>query len=476
MMEEHIKIEDSNESSDEKQFEQVKQSAWKGLKLFFKELLDLREETDRETTIENVKTDISIKGHNAWILIFSIFVASIGLNVSSAAVVIGAMLISPLMGPIVGLGLSVAINDVETLKKSLINLGVMVALSVITAYLYFSISPLTKETPELLARTYPTILDVLIAIFGGLALIVAKTKKGTMASVIFGVAIATALMPPLCTVGYGLAIGNINYAGGAIYLFSINAVFIALTTFLIAKILRFPMVKYSNSKRRKRIAQIATSISVIVIVPSIILFLNLLKVQVFENKAKEFITTSIKHKGAVILKSNQDYDLNTIEVYLIGRLVPESVIDIWREELRENSSLNNAKLEIFQAADQSGDMAQELSGKLKFDILDELYEKNEQLLKDKEAKIKFLEDQLTSMKVKELKFDEISKEVKMNYSEIQSISYYNKVTTNFRTTDTVPVFSITWDSKYPKSSRQKDMETLNTWLKFKLKLDTLLIK
>ncbi|MBT4918416.1 MAG: DUF389 domain-containing protein [Flavobacteriaceae bacterium] len=475
-MEEHIKIEDSNESSDEKQFEQVKQSAWKGLKLFFKELLDLREETDRETTIENVKTDISIKGHNAWILIFSIFVASIGLNVSSAAVVIGAMLISPLMGPIVGLGLSVAINDVETLKKSLINLGVMVALSVITAYLYFSISPLTKETPELLARTYPTILDVLIAIFGGLALIVAKTKKGTMASVIFGVAIATALMPPLCTVGYGLAIGNINYAGGAIYLFSINAVFIALTTFLIAKILRFPMVKYANSKRRKRIAQIATSISVIVIVPSIILFLNLLKVQVFENKAKEFITTSIKHKGAVILKSNQDYDLNTIEVYLIGRLVPESVIDIWREELRENSSLNNAKLEIFQAADQSGDMAQELSGKLKFDILDELYEKNEQLLKDKEAKIKFLEDQLTSMKVKELKFDEISKEVKMNYSEIQSISYYNKVTTNFRTTDTVPVFSITWDSKYPKSSRQKDMETLNTWLNFKLKLDTLLIK
>ncbi len=476
MMKEHIKIEDSNESSDEKQFEQVKQSAWKGLKLFFKELLDLREETDRETTIENVKTDISIKGHNAWILIFSIFVASIGLNVSSAAVVIGAMLISPLMGPIVGLGLSVAINDVETLKKSLINLGVMVALSVITAYLYFSISPLTKETPELLARTYPTILDVLIAIFGGLALIVAKTKKGTMASVIFGVAIATALMPPLCTVGYGLAIGNINYAGGAIYLFSINAVFIALTTFLIAKILRFPMVKYANSKRRKRIAQIATSISVIVIVPSVILFLNLLKVQVFENKAKEFITTSIKHKGAVILKSNQDYDLNTIEVYLIGRLVPESVIDIWREELRENSSLNNAKLEIFQAADQSGDMAQELSGKLKFDILDELYEKNEQLLKDKEAKIKFLEDKLTSIKVKELQFDEISKEVKMNYSEIQSISYYNKVTTNFRTTDTVPVFSITWDSKYPKSSRQKDIETLNTWLKYKLKLDTLLIK
>ncbi|MFT4802786.1 MAG: putative hydrophobic protein (TIGR00271 family), partial [Flavobacteriaceae bacterium] len=243
---------DKNSVTEEKEFDQVKESAWQGLSLFFKELLDISEETDREATIEGVKKDISFKGHNAWILIFSIFVASIGLNVSSTAVVIGAMLISPLMGPIVGLGLSVAINDVETLKKSLINLGVMVALSVITAYLYFTISPLTKETPELLARTYPTILDVLIAIFGGLALIVAKTKKGTMASVIFGVAIATALMPPLCTVGYGLAVGNLQFAGGAIYLFSINAVFIALTTFLIAKILRFPMVKYANSKRRKR--------------------------------------------------------------------------------------------------------------------------------------------------------------------------------------------------------------------------------
>ncbi len=469
------KVESSNPTSNEKEFNQVKETAWQGLKNFFKELLDIRDDTDRETTIEIVKKDISFKGHNAWILIFSIFVASIGLNVSSTAVVIGAMLISPLMGPIVGLGLSVAINDVETLKKSLINLGVMVALSVITAYLYFTISPLTKETPELLARTYPTILDVLIAIFGGLALIVAVTKKGTMASVIFGVAIATALMPPLCTVGYGLAVGNLNYAGGALYLFSINAVFIALTSFLIAKILRFPMVKYANSKRRKRIAQIASIIAVIVIVPSVILFLNLLKVQVFENKAKEFVTTNIKNDGTVVLKSNQDYENQKIEVYLIGRLVSNSIIERWKEELNEKGILKDVNLQIYQAADQSDQMAQELSGKLKFDILDELYEKNEALLKDKEAKILFLENQITDLKVKELKFDEISKEVKMNYSEIETISYYNKVTTNFETTDTIPVLSISWEKKYSKKDRKKDAERLNNWLKFKLKLDTLQI-
>lgn len=466
---------DENSVIEEKEFDHVKDSAWKGINLFFKELLDISKDTDREATIEGVKKDISFKGHNAWILIFSVFVASIGLNVSNTAVVIGAMLISPLMGPIVGLGLSVAINDVETLRKSLINLGVMVVLSVITAYLYFTISPLTKETPELLARTYPTILDVLIAIFGGLALIVAKTKKGTMASVIFGVAIATALMPPLCTVGYGLAVGNLQYAGGAIYLFSINAVFIALTSFLLAKILRFPMVKYANSKHRKRIAQIATIISVIVIVPSIILFLNLLEIEVFDNKAKEFIATNVKYDGTVILKSNQDHDTDKIEIFLIGRLVPNITINKWKEELKKNTVLENTNLQVFQAADQSGEMAMELSGKLKFDILDELYEKNEQLLMDKEAKIKFLENELTSLKIKELRFDEISMEVKINYSEIIALSYYNKVTTNFKTTDTIPVIAITWDKKYAKKNREKDAKSLNNWLRYKLKLDTLQI-
>jgi len=178
-------------SKSEKLSEDLK-GTFGSFKSFLSDLLDIRSDTDRDSTIEAVKKDITFKGHNAWILIFSIFVASIGLNVSSTAVIIGAMLISPLMGPIVGIGLSVAINDLDTLKRSLINLGVMVGLSVITAFLYFWISPLTGSNSELEARTYPTILDVLVAIFGGLALIVAKTKKGTIASVIFGVAIATA--------------------------------------------------------------------------------------------------------------------------------------------------------------------------------------------------------------------------------------------------------------------------------------------
>ena len=206
------------------------------IKTFLSELLDFRDDTDRDATIAAIKTDIPFKGATAWILICSIFVASIGLNANSIPVVIGAMLISPLMGPILGFGLSIAINDLETLKKSVLNFSVMVILSVFTAYLFFSFFPLREESSELLSRTKPDIRDVLIAFFGGLALIIAKTKKGTISTVIYGVAIATALMPPLCTVGYGLATGKLSFAVGAMYLFMINTLYIVLATYLIIKL------------------------------------------------------------------------------------------------------------------------------------------------------------------------------------------------------------------------------------------------
>ena len=202
---------------------QIQTNGWlKNTYFFFKGILDFKAQTDRDSTVNSIKEDISIKGATAWILICSIFVASVGLNANSIPVVIGAMLISPLMGPILGFGMSIAINDIETLKKSLINFIVMVSLSILTAYLFFAFFPLREESSELLSRTQPDIRDVLIAFFGGLALIIAKTKKGTISSVIFGVAIATALMPPLCTVGFGLATGNSVFIFGAMYLFIIN--------------------------------------------------------------------------------------------------------------------------------------------------------------------------------------------------------------------------------------------------------------
>jgi len=448
---------------------------WQGIKDFISELLDIRDDTDRESTVEAIKKDISFKGHNAWILVFSIFVASIGLNVSSTAVVIGAMLISPLMGPIVGIGLSVAINDVDTLRKSFVNLGVMVGLSVLTAYTYFLISPVKEETPELIARTYPTILDVLVAIFGGLALIVAKTKRGTIASVIFGVAIATALMPPLCTVGYGLAIGKWSYAGGALYLFSINAVFIALSTFMVSKLLGFPLVRYANSKRRKRIAQIASVIAIIVMIPSVILFVNLLRKQVYESKAREFMTEVVKFSGAESVKSNQDYAEKKLEVYLIGAPVPEAVIETWREQLDDIEVLKDSKLIIHQGVSSSGDMAS-ISSQVRSGILEDLYVKNQELIENKDAKIQLLENELLKYKASGFSFKDISKEIKVNYDKVENLSYANTISTNFSKIDTIPTFNVSWKKNTSRTEQQSELAKIQKWLSLRLKLDTLLVK
>lgn len=461
---------------EEEEFDKVKLNTWASIKKFLFELFDIHTDSDRDATIEAVKKDIPFKGHTAWILIFSIFVASIGLNVSSTAVVIGAMLISPLMGPIVGIGLSVAINDVETLKRSMINLGIMVFLSVLTAFLYFKLSPLTEETPELIARTYPTILDVLIAIFGGLGLIVAKTKSGTIASVIFGVAIATALMPPLCTVGYGLAVGNAAYAGGALYLFSINAVFIALATFIVSKILRFPLVRYANSKRRKRTAQIASLIAVLVMVPSVWLFIKLLDEQVFENKTKEFVRTIIKYEGAEVVKFTHDYKSRELDVYLIGQPVPRVKINEWLTALQETEKMDDVKLRIYQGADQSGEMAARLSGEVRAGILEDLYVRNEKLIHDKDEQIRFLEDEISFMKVRNVPFHQISQEIKINYENLESFGYSNKIVTNFQKTDTLPVVSLVWKRNVSMSQRKKEAEKIEKWLKLKMKLDTLVIE
>ncbi len=448
---------------------------WTNIKVFIAELLDIRADTDRESTVEAIKKDISFKGHNAWILIFSIFVASIGLNVGSTAVVIGAMLISPLMGPIVGIGLSIAINDVDTLKRSFINLGVMVLLSVLTAYIYFLISPIKEETPELLSRTAPTILDVLVAVFGGLALIVAKTKKGTIASVIFGVAIATALMPPLCTVGYGLAIGNFAYAGGALYLFSINAVFIALSTFVVSKLLGFPLVKYANQKRRKRIAQIASIVAIVVIVPSIILFVNLLRIQVFESKAKEYTAKVVKYNGTETIKSEQDFKKKEIEVYLIGKVVPKETIEIWKDGLNNYEALKGSKLIIHQGTNDSGDISL-LSSQVKSGILEDLYLKNQEVIENKDAQISFLENELLKYKQGDFSFEEISKELKINYEEVESLNYANTISTNFKKTDTIPTFNVTWDSKTKNATKIADAQKIQKWLSLRLKLDTLAVR
>ncbi|MDD7886383.1 DUF389 domain-containing protein [Flavivirga sp. 57AJ16] len=472
------------ETNQDKAVEQSKEAVKKdakglfqSIKTFFSELLDFRDDTDRDATVEAIKKDISFKGATAWILICSIFVASVGLNADSTAVVIGAMLISPLMGPILGVGLSIAINDIDTLRKSLINLAIMIVLSLLTAFLFFWLFPLSEDNSELLGRVKPDIRDVLIAFFGGLALIIARTKKGTIASVIFGVAIATALMPPLCTAGYGLAKGNWEYFLGAMYLFTINTIFIALATFLVLKVLRFPMLKYVNSKKRNRISKLATLLAVVVMVPAVWTFLNVLKESNFNRDAKNFVNSELNSlPHAEYLKNNAGYKYlgkegSVIELNTFGLdEIPESTISLLQGRMKDYNALTTSRLIVNQNKSKNLD---------NFRYMEELRTRDSLDLLSQTQKIAYLENkvkQLSKLERNYIAFDELIKEVKINYETIEQFSYANVINSNFTKMDTLSVFSVKWTDASKEEIRKKDRDKLEKWLKLKLDLDTLMVK
>ena len=288
---------------------------------------------DRESeqvTVEAIREGIEFKGSTIWILIFAIFIASLGLNTNSTAVIIGAMLISPLMGPIMGIGLGLGINDFELIKKSFRNLGVATIFSVLTSTLYFLISPLNEARSELLARTSPTIYDVLIALFGGLAGIVAMATK-QKGNVIPGVAIATALMPPLCTAGFGLANGNMHYFFGAFYLFFINSVFIAFATTMGVKAMKFSKKQFVDKDREKTVQRIVYSILLLTMTPSVIITYNMIRQNYFETSAFQFVNQQFNLPDIQVLSKTASFEngQKVIRVSLIGQeLSKDSILSI----------------------------------------------------------------------------------------------------------------------------------------------------
>ncbi|MGB5647358.1 DUF389 domain-containing protein [Muriicola sp.] len=450
-------------------------------KVFLTELLDIRKNTDKVATKEAIIADIPFKGHTAWILVCSIFIASIGLNANSTAVVIGAMLISPLMGPILGIGMAIAVNDIDTLRRSLRSFAVMVVLSVLTAYLFFEFFPLRDESSELLARTKPDIRDVLIAFFGGLALVIARAKKGTIASVIFGVAIATALMPPLCTVGFGLAIGNLNFAAGAMYLFIINTIFIGLATFLVLKLLRFPMVKYADSAKRRLTARIASLVALLVMIPAGFTFYNVFQESRFMNQANDLIHKSIEiyqfkgngrfMKNLTEIKYNPE-GVSSIELVTMGdETIPENVIATWQNQKSRYSKLENTELKIFQGGQDDSEQ--------KFNYVNELYEAKKAELLTKDERILLLEQELadlSSFANKQIPFNDISAEARSNYENLAAMSFSYVISTDFNSQDTIPVFEVKWKDPNDLQKILADSKKLNDWLKIRLKDDKILVK
>ncbi|WP_062062189.1 DUF389 domain-containing protein [Aquimarina longa] len=478
-----------NEQTQEEKVEQQKEAVKKDARglfnsgiSFLKELLDFREDTDRESTIELIKADIPFKGATAWILICSIFIASIGLNANSIPVVIGAMLISPLMGPILGMGMSIAVNDIDTLKKSLINFGVMVVLSVLTAWLFFFIFPLKEESSELLARTKPDIRDVLIAFFGGLALIIARTKKGTIASVIFGVAIATALMPPLCTVGFGLAIGKYDYAIGAMYLFTINTIFIALATFLVLKLLKFPMLRYANSAKRKRTAQLASFVAILVMIPAIYTFVVTLNESQAQGAYENFLANEIEaNENLYLRKPIYDYENKTIKLFFDGEITEATASDLQNEILKYDN-ISDFKLTVRGNKARGIDQVSKAYDRAIAE-LDRLQNTNEALntqIIDLKTKIDELNKQLKESDKKALtdvlSYGSIAKDAKIRFPDLAELGYGEVLKSNFLKVDTVKVIFPKWKFQVSDSLDALRVKVLQEWITKEIKADTLYVE
>ena len=459
---------------------------FESVKIYLKELLDFRDDTDHEATIDAIKADIPFKGATAWILIFAVFVASIGLNANSTAVVIGAMLISPLMGPILGIGMSFALNDINTFKKSLINLGTMIALSLLASFLFFYFFPLSEDNSELLGRVSPDIRDVLIAFFGGLALMVARTKRGTVASVIFGVAIATALMPPLCTAGYGLAKGNWPYFFGALYLFTINTIFIALATFIVLKLLRFPMHKYANAAKRKRYATVATVVGIAVMIPAIFTFLRVFNENQVNTQINGFINNEIKsNKYLQLIDWDKDIDKKEIYLNFFNEITEATENDLNNEltDVKEYPNLGEFKLKIKGSDTKS------------FALITTAYKEKREELQERKNIIAGLQKQITELQQtistlnnrieqdalnknqKVVAFSRIAKDAKIRYVDIEAIGFASVLSSkDFIKIDTIPVATIKWNIKLPDSIINTKERELRVWLQKELELDTLFIK
>ena len=321
------------------------QTLWQIIKRYFNVLPD---KDGEKYVIKQITNGINFQGSNLWILIFAVFIASLGLNVNSTAVIIGAMLISPLMGPIIGMGLALGIADLDLFKQSIKNYLVSTFISVVTAAIYFTLSPITDAQSELLARTSPTLYDVLIALFGGAAGFLATSTKGRN-NVVPGVAIATALMPPLCTAGYGLAVQNTSYFFGAFYLYFINTVFIAFTTCLGVRFLHFHRKQFINREKMRRVNLYIVSIIIITIIPASYMTWNIIKQSVFENNIENFVTKELNYSGTNILSHQYDLKTKTLHVVAVGN--PISTDSIAKaQKAMTNYQLDGYALKVIQGS------------------------------------------------------------------------------------------------------------------------------
>lgn len=428
------------------------------IRRFLKEYLDLhRSKEDEQVTVEYIRNGVEFKGTNLWILIFATFIASLGLNVNSTAVIIGAMLISPLMGPTMGIGLSIGLSDFELMKRSLKSYAVTTLFSVVAATLYFLFTPLDEVQSELLARTSPTIYDVFIALMGGLAGIVALATK-EKGNVIPGVAIATALMPPLCTAGFGLATGNLLYFLGAFYLYFINSVFISLATYIGVRLMRFERKQFVDKEREKMVKRYIVWITVITMCPAVYLTYNIVRETFYQSAANRFITQELQFPDSQILNRDISYDKHEIRVVLVGKEVSDAEIADARSRMKDYN-LDKTKLVVFQGIGNHN--AVDISN-IKSMVMEDFYHNSEQQLTRQRSQLDSLRKALDAFSGSQVNA-QMGKEMKVLFPMVKtlSISKSLQVLIDSARTDTV-TFAIVGCTHAPSKS---DRDKMNNWLK-----------
>lgn len=429
------------------------------IRTFFKNYLELnRTEAEERETVESIRNGVEFKGANLWILIFAIFIASLGLNVNSTAVIIGAMLISPLMGPIMGVGLSVGLNDFELMKRSLKSFLVATLFSVMTATLYFLFTPLDEVQSELLARTSPTIYDVFIALVGGLAGIVALSTK-EKGNVIPGVAIATALMPPLCTAGFGLATGNWLYFLGAFYLYFINSVFISLATFIGVRVMRFQRKQFVDKAREKLVKRYIVAIAVLTMCPAVYLTYGIVKETFYQSAASSFISTELQFPETQVLSREISFEKREIKVVLLGKEIPEDQLALVRSKM-DRYKLHDTKLVVFQGMNQNGTM--DISN-IRTLVMEDFYKNTESRLLAQREELDSLHSVLAAFSGSGQVDARMGQEMKVLFPEVRTISLSKSLQLNVDSarTDTL-TFAIVGCGKKPSHTEKNKMEQ---WLK-----------
>lgn len=412
----------------------------------------------QEEVNSNIRKGIMIRGTNLWVLIFAIFIASLGLNTNSTAVIIGAMLISPLMGPIIGMGYSMGVYDFNLLKESLRNFMFMIVVSLITSAIFFTLPLISSTQSELLARTQPTTYDILIALFGGLAGMVAQTRKDRTGTVIPGVAIATALMPPLCTVGYGLATLQFRFMLGALYLFTINSIFIALASFIVTRVMNFKMIGELEPDKLKKLKRAMVAVIIIVTLPSVLIAISIIQRSAFEANYRNFVDEAFKYDNTFVVESKYEYNANprkqsVIEVRLFGEPLSDNVINNIRGQMSSVYHLPKVDLVVRQSNQEDGGIA-----------ITALQSNYTEMLNEKNRQISHLQEQLSSIRTADtLAVSSMTRELGIFVPEINDMSLQRHISynTDGAATDTAYICIISFRDE---TDIQPKIDLIKDWL------------